>query len=130
MSIQRTFSGAKWENVVAYCRAIKVGSHIYISGTTPVDENGGVFAPDDGYQQAKRCFEIIRKSLQDFDVDMSAIVRTRMYVTDISRWQEFAQAHQEVFAHYPPATSMIEVKALIDPAILIEVEAEAICPGT
>jgi chorismate mutase-like protein len=127
MSVQRTFSGAKWETIVAYCRAIKVGSHIYISGTAPVDENGGVFAPNDGYQQAKRCFEIIQNSLQSLGVEMSAIVRTRMFVTDISRWQEFAQAHQEVFADNPPTTSMVEVKALIDPAMLIEVEAEAVC---
>jgi len=86
-----------------------------------------LFAPSDAYAQAKRCFEIIRKALQDLGANTSHVVRTRMFVTDISRWAEFGQAHQEFFGENPPATTMVEVKSLIDPAMLIEVEADAVC---
>ena len=127
MPVMRTFSGASWESKVGYCRAVRVGNQIYVSGTAAVDEAGGVFAPSDAYAQAKRCFEIIRKALQDLGADTSHVVRTRMFVTDISRWAEFGQAHQEFFGENPPATTMVEVKSLIDPAMLIEVEADAVC---
>lgn len=126
MQIQRTFSGAVWETKVGYCRAVKVGNQIYISGTAPIDTDGNVFAPGDGYAQAKRCLEIIQKALQDLDADVKDIVRTRMFVTDISRWEEFGKAHQEFFAAHPPVTSMIEIKSLVDKSMLIEIEAEAI----
>lgn len=106
--------------------AIKVGNQIYVSGTTPIDEAGGVFAPGDAYAQAKRCFEIIQKALRDLGADVSDVVRTPMFVTDISRWAEFGQAHQEFFLEYPPASTMIEVKSLINPAMLIEVEVDAV----
>ena len=128
MQVRRTFSGAYWESQVGYCRGVRVGNHIYISGTTPVAEGGGVFAPGDAYAQAKRCFEIIQKALQDLGADTSCVVRTRMFVTDITRWAEFGRAHQEFFGEHPPATTMVEVKSLIDPAMLIEVEVDAVCP--
>ncbi|MBF2008048.1 MAG: RidA family protein [Chlorogloeopsis fritschii C42_A2020_084] len=127
MQIRRAFSGTSWESKVGYCRGVRVGNHIYISGTAPVAEEGGVFAPDDGYAQAKRCLEIIQKALQDLGADINSVVRTRMFVTDISRWAEFGQAHQEFFGDRPPATTMVEVKSLIDPAMLIEIEADAVC---
>ncbi|RUR73947.1 RidA family protein [Chlorogloeopsis fritschii PCC 9212] len=127
MQIRRAFSGTFWESKVGYCRGVRVGNHIYISGTAPVAEEGGVFAPDDGYAQAKRCLEIIQKALQDLGADINSVVRTRMFVTDISRWAEFGQAHQEFFGETPPATTMVEVKSLIDPAMLIEIEADAVC---
>lgn len=127
MPVMRTFSGASWESKVGYCRAVRVGNQIYVSGTAPVDEAGGVFAPSDAYAQAKRCFEIIRKALQDLGADTSCVVRTRMFVTDISRWVEFGQAHQEFFGENPPATTMVEVKSLINAEMLIEVEADAVC---
>jgi isochorismate pyruvate lyase len=92
-----------------------------------VAEEGGVFAPGDAYAQAKRCFQIIESALNDLDADLSCVVRTRMFVTDISRWEEYGRAHGEVFGEHPPATTMVEVKALIDPAMLIEVEADAVC---
>lgn len=129
MQVYRTFSGASWESKVGYCRAVRVGDHIYVSGTAPVDGAGGVFAPGDAYAQAKRCFEIIQSALQDLGANCSCVVRTRMFVTDISRWSDFGRAHQEFFAENPPATTMVEVKSLIDPAMLIEVEADAICPS-
>jgi enamine deaminase RidA (YjgF/YER057c/UK114 family) len=127
MDIRRTYSGAPWESRVGYCRALRAGAHIYVTGTAPVAEGGGVFAPGDAYAQARRCFEIIERALQDLGAEMSDIVRTRMFVTDIRRWEEFGRAHGEFFAQHPPATTMVEVKSLIDPAMLIEVEADAVC---
>ncbi|MEO1183182.1 MAG: RidA family protein [Cyanobacteria bacterium J06636_27] len=123
----KTFSGASWESTVGYCRAVKAGNHIYVSGTAPVAEDGSVYAPSDAYAQAKRCFQIVQKALQDLNADISNIVRTRMYVTDISLWSEFGKAHQEFFAENPPASTMVEVKSLINPQMLIEVEVDAVC---
>jgi isochorismate pyruvate lyase len=129
MEFERTFSGAPWESRVGYCRALRAGQHIYVTGTAPVAEGGGVFAPGDAYAQAKRCLEIIESALANLDVDLSCVVRTRMFVTDISRWQEFGKAHGEFFGEHPPATTMVEVKALIEPEMLIEIEADAVCPA-
>lgn len=127
MQIHRTFSGATWESKVGYCRAVKAGNHVYVSGTAPVAEDGSVFAPSDAYAQAKRCFQIVEKALQDLGTNTKYVTRTRMYVTDISRWEEFGKAHQEFFAENPPASTMVEVKSLIDSAMLIEVEVDAVC---
>jgi enamine deaminase RidA (YjgF/YER057c/UK114 family) len=127
MDFHRTHSGAPWEPRVGYCRAIRAGAHIFVTGTAAVAEGGEVFAPGDAYAQARRCFEIIERALQDLGADLSCVVRTRMFVTDISRWEEFGRAHGQFFADHPPATTMVEVKALIDPAMLIEVEADAVC---
>ncbi|MBT9316478.1 RidA family protein [Leptothoe spongobia] len=125
-SISRHFTGTPWEPKVGYCRAIRAGNQIFISGTAPVDDEGNTFAPGDGYAQARRCFQIIQKTLQALGADLSNIVRTRMYVTDISRWEEYGQAHQEAMGAYPPATAMVEVRALIDPDMLIEIEVDAL----
>lgn len=126
--VQRTFSGAPWEREVGYCRAVRAGDHIWVTGTAPVNDAGGVHAPGDGYEQARRCFEIMRKALQDLGADLCDVVRTRMLVTDISRWREFGRAHKEAFGDHPPATTMVEVRALIHPEMLIEVEADAVAP--
>lgn len=123
--MQRVNSGAPWEKQVGYCRAIRVGDQIHISGTAPVDDQGNVVATD-GYAQAKQCLKIIQTALQELGTDCHAIVRTRMFVTDISRWQEFSKAHHEFFEAHPPTTTMVQVSALIDPAMLIEIEAEAV----
>lgn len=125
-SVQRVSSGTPWEAQVGYCRAIRVGHQIYISGTAPVDAQGQVVSTD-GYAQAKRCLEVIQTALQNLGTDMHAVVRTRMFVTDIAQWESFSQAHQEFFGLHPPATTMVQVSALIDPAMLIEIEADAIC---
>ncbi len=122
----RVFSGAPWEKRVGYCRAIRQGQNVYVSGTAPVDEDGEVFAPGDAYAQARRCLEIIEHALQSLKVDRASIVRTRMFVTDITRWAEFGRAHAEFFGQDVPATSMVEVRRLIDPAMLIEIEADAV----
>ncbi len=128
MEFRRTFTGAPWESKVGYCRALRAGDHIYVTGTVSVAEGGGVHARGDAYGQARRCFEIIERALSDLNADLSSVVRTRMFVTDISRWQEFGRAHGEVFGKHPPATTMVEVKALIDPEMLIEIEADAVSP--
>src|SRR5207237_7158154 len=98
---------------------------IWVTGTAPVGEGGGVHAPGDAYRQAQRCLQIIENALRELGADLSNVVRTRLFVTDITRWAEFGRAHREAFAAHPPATSMIEIKALIDPAMLIEIEADA-----
>lgn len=122
--ISRHFTGTPWESKVGYCRAIRAGNQIFISGTAPVDDEGNTVAPGDGYRQAQRCFQIIRQTLQAMGADLSNVVRSR--VTDISRWQEYGQAHQEAMGAYPPATAMVEVRALIDPEMLIEIEVDAL----
>ncbi len=123
---QRVFSGAPWEGEVGYCRALRAGAHIYVTGTAPVAEGGGVHAPGDAYEQARRCWQIVAAALAGLGADLSAVVRTRMFVTDITRWRDYGRAHREAFGDHPPATTMVEVRALIDPAMLIEVEADAV----
>ncbi len=129
MNFERTFSKAPWESEVGYCRAIRAGNNIYVTGTAAVDDEGKPFAPGDAYAQAGRCLELIERALHKLGADKTCVVRTRMFVTDISRWKEYGRAHGEFFAGNPPATSMVEVKALIDPAMLIEIEADAVCPS-
>jgi enamine deaminase RidA (YjgF/YER057c/UK114 family) len=127
MSVRETFrSGAPWESLVAYSRAVRVGSNIAVSGTAPVDDNGEVVGVGDPYQQARRCIEIIASALEQAGAGLENVVRTRMFVTDIEQWQEFAKAHREAFAGIEPATTMVEVARLIDPRMLIEIEADAI----
>lgn len=123
---QRTFSGVPWEKAVGYCRAIRMGNIIAVTGTAPVSDDGKVFAVGKPYEQAKRCLEIIEKAIQPLGASRKDIIRTRIFVTDISKWQEFGRAHGEFFANHPPATTMVEVKSLIDPDMLVEIEADAI----
>ena len=126
MPFRRVFTGATWERDVGYCRAVRAGDHIFVTGSAPVQVDGGIFAPGDAYLQTKRCLEIIAEALTQLGADVSHIVRTRMFVTDISRWAEFGRPHREVFREHPPATSMVEVSRLIDPAMLVEIEADAV----
>jgi isochorismate pyruvate lyase len=130
MSTSRTFSNAPWEKSVGYCRAIRVGNQIAVTGTAPVGDDGKVFAPGKPYEQAQRCFQIIEKALKELGATREHVIRTRMFVTDISHWENFGRAHGEFFANHPPATSMIEIKQLIDHKMLIEVEADAIVTGS
>lgn len=119
-------SGAPWEPLVGYSRAVRSGNFIAVSGSAPVGADGSVAGEGDAYLQAKRCIEIIQAALDEAGASLGDVVRTRMFVTDIELWPEFARAHQEAFAEINPATSMIEVSRLIDPAMLIEIEADAI----
>lgn len=126
MEFERVFSGAPWEARVGYCRALRAGDRIFVTGTAPVAEGGGVHAPGDAYEQARRCLEIIAEALAELGVGLQDVVRTRMFVTDIERWEEVGRAHGEAFREHPPTTTMVEVSRLIDPEMLIEIEADAV----
>ena len=118
-------SGAKWENIVGYSRAVRVGNIIEIAGTTAVEE-GKVVGVNDAYLQTKFIIEKIEKTLVEAGATLKDVTRTRMFVTDINRWEEYGKAHGEYFGNIKPVTSMIEIKSLIDPGMLIEIEATAI----
>jgi len=119
-------SGAKWESIVGYSRAVKVGNTIEVTGTVAADDRGNTVGINDAYAQAKFALQKIEKVLKQAGATLQDVVRTRMFVTDISRWQEYGRAHGEYFKDIMPCTSMIEVKGLIDPEYLIEIEATAI----
>lgn len=122
---EKISSGAKWESIVGYSRAVKVGNRIYVTGTTATDATGEIIGIDDAYTQAKQCLLNIERALQRLNAGLEQIVRTRMFVTDISRWEEYGRAHGELLGAVMPATTMVEVSALIDPRMLIEIEADA-----
>jgi enamine deaminase RidA (YjgF/YER057c/UK114 family) len=119
-------SGAVWEDVVGYSRAVKVGNVIEVSGTVASDENGNVIGRDDAYQQTKFILQKIEIALEKAGASLKDVVRTRMFVTDISLFNEFAKAHGEAFAQIKPCTSIYEVTGLVAPEYLIEIEATAI----
>jgi enamine deaminase RidA (YjgF/YER057c/UK114 family) len=121
-------SGAPWEAQYGYRRAVRLGSHVYVAGTAPLDEQGGTFAPGDPYNQARRCFEIALKAAAELGAGPEHIVRTRMYVTDIRFSDDFGRAHAEFFSEHPPASTMVEVRKLINPDMLIEIELDAYVP--
>ena len=119
-------SGAKWEDIVGYSRAVRVGNTVEVAGTTAVDERGEVVGLNNPYEQTKYILAKIEKALIEAGASMKDVVRTRMFVTDISKWEEIGKAHGEFFREIKPAASMIEVKELISPELLIEIEVTAI----
>jgi enamine deaminase RidA (YjgF/YER057c/UK114 family) len=119
-------SGAKWEDIVGYSRAVRIGNIIEVAGTTSVDENGNIVGANDPYQQTKYTLQKIEKALRQAGATMRDVIRTRVYVTDISRWEEIGRAHGEFFREIKPASSMIEVSKLISPELLVEVEVTAV----
>jgi enamine deaminase RidA (YjgF/YER057c/UK114 family) len=126
MRERRQFSsGVKWESIVGYSRAVRVGDRIYVTGTTATDENSEVVGIDDGYAQTVQAIKNIDRALKALDAGLENVVRTRMFVTDISRWEEYGRAHGEFFREIMPATTMVEVSKLIDPRMLIEIEVDA-----
>ncbi len=125
MSVLRFGSGAPWEGIVGYSRVVVRGEAAWVSGTTSM-VNGAVAHAGDAAGQTRQALEIIAVSLQRAGFSINDVVRTRMYVTDISRWEEIGRAHGEVFGDIRPATSMVQVAALIDPEMLVEIEADAV----
>jgi enamine deaminase RidA (YjgF/YER057c/UK114 family) len=119
-------SGAPWEKIVGYSRAVKVGNTIEVTGTVALDEQNNIVGVNDPYQQTVFILRKIGAVLEQAGATMKDVVRTRLYVTDISRWEEYGRAHGEIFADIRPCTTMIEVNALIAPEYLIEIEATAI----
>ena len=126
MNRKHVTSGTPWESSVGYCRAVRVGNQIFVSGTTATDDDGNVVAAGDAYQQTRYVLAKIDRALKELDASPANVVRTRMFVTDISRWQEFGRAHGEVFSNIRPAATMVQVAALIDPEHLVEIEVDAI----
>jgi len=122
-------SGARWEPIVGYSRAVRVGQFVAVSGSAAVDAAGVLVGDGDAYLQAKQCIEVIGDALNQAGAGLGDVMRTRTFVTDIELWPEIARAHQEAFGDVMPATSMVEVSRLIDPAMLVEIEADAIIVG-
>ena len=119
-------SGAKWEDIIGYSRAVKIGNVIEVAGTTALNENGEIVGVNDPYQQTKFIFAKIEKALISAGATLNDVVRTRMFVTDISRWEEIGKAHGEYFRDIKPVSTMVGVKALINSEMLVEIEVTAI----
>ena len=130
MNRQRVSSGSPWESSVGYSRAVRTGDRVFVSGTTASDEAGNTVSVGDAYEQTNYILKIIQTALSDVGAKLSDVVRTRMFVTDITRWEEIGQAHGEFFRDIRPTATMVEVSRLINPDHLVEIEVDAVIEST
>lgn len=129
MDRQRVSTGTEWEDQVGYSRAVRTGDTVRVSGTTATDEDGDLVGGDDPYAQARQALGNVGRALEATDAGIEDVVRTRIYVTDADDWEAVGRAHGEVFGDVGPATTLVEVSRLVDPAMLVEIEAEAVVVG-
>ena len=126
MEIKKISSGAKWEDIVGYSRAIRAGNRVMVTGTTSVNENGDIIGIGNAYEQTKYIFQKIEKYLKEAGSSLDKVVWNRMFVTDISQWEDIGRAHAEFFRDIKPCATMVEVKGFIHPDMIVEIETEAI----